>query len=80
MAMKWTVQVVEPAKTIAEAAEMLIALRDQVGFISGRIIGGGADHAPPAAQAFFEDCGPVDWLPDGMRRVMTPECLLKPTA
>jgi len=75
MTMRWVVQVVETAKTIADADKMLQCLRLQDGFISGRTIGDG--HTKPfAVQAFFEDCGRVDWLPDGMRRVLAPERML----
>lgn len=75
MTMTYKLQVVENAKNAQDAAEMLAGLKLQDGFIAGDIIGGVSK--PLAARAFFEDCGPANWLPDGMRRVLVPEWLLK---
>jgi hypothetical protein len=62
-------QITEPFKTAADAAEALAALRLQVGCIGGRVFTRDHHHT---AQAFFRDsdAAPGGWLPDGVRRVI----------
>lgn len=69
----WFLQVVEVARDLAEAEEMLAAQAEQEGFCGGRALPAGGGK-PARMQAFFEDDGSMkgSWLPDGVRRVFVP--------
>lgn len=73
------IQIMEDAKDETEAISMLEAMRIQLGFLGGRVL-------PPAGvvgkgswrvQVFVADVpNPMnDWLPDGMRHVVIPDCI-----
>lgn len=69
----WYLQVVESARTLVEAEEMLAAQAEQEGYVGGRALPAGGGK-PARMQAFFDDDGTMkgSWLPDGVRRVFVP--------
>jgi hypothetical protein len=75
---RWTIQLTESAQTYGEASDILQALKCQDGFISGTVLHPSPQYPEWRIQAFFKDapeaCG---WLPDGLRRCLTPERMLQ---
>ena len=72
--MRRAIQLVEnfgrsPASA-CDAAEALECLRDQDGFLGGRVLPDSPAKPGHRVQAFFEDEDAL--LPDGMRRVVVP--------
>jgi len=72
-----TIQYVDTTKTEADAERMFAFLRTQVDYRGGRILPPVPGRPDWKVQAFFEDVD-VDekLLPDGCRRVFTPNYLL----
>jgi hypothetical protein len=78
LVMIWMVQLVEECANKLEAEQLLADLVRQEGFVAGRVLpreGG----KPCRVQAFFPDVDDsvVEHLPDGCRRVLVPESLLR---
>ena len=74
--MKWAIQLTENfgPHGEADAREALEALRDQDGFLGGRVLPDCPEKPGHKVQAFFNDEENAQdmWLPDGMRRVAIP--------
>lgn len=79
------IQYTDTTKTEQEAVEMFAFLMEQVDYIAGHIIepagkGWWAVTEPEQVwkvQVFFEDAPDATWLPDGCRRVILTDSLLK---
>ena len=75
----WAIQLLDNFGPEGEAAarEALGALREQDGFLGGRVLAHSPAYPGWRVQAFFQDEPEAgDWLPDGMRRVFIPGGML----
>ena len=76
---KQAIQLVEPFDSFRSARSALDTLKDQTGYLGGRILMPNAEDPDHRVQAFFQDDyeGLEGWLPDGCRRVLIPDGLRK---
>ena len=56
-----------------DARSALDSLRDQDGFLGGRVLPANPVCPRPRVQAFFQDEPDLGWLPDDVRRVIIPD-------
>lgn len=71
--MRWAIQVMETARDLAEANDMLAGLTLQDGFLGGRVLTPSPVEPTWRVQGFMQDePEAAGWLPDGMRRVVIP--------
>lgn len=67
------IQLLEYVKTEKEARELLCAVKEQLGFLGGRVLGSSDITQVWRVQAFFESNNDFGgWLPDGLRHVVVP--------
>ena len=67
---RWALQLIENAKTKAQACEYLSGWARQDGYIGGRVVYR-PDEGVWKAQGFMKDAA-AEWYPDGVRRVVVP--------
>lgn len=75
--MRWTIEVLESATGATQADEMLAGLRQQVGYLGGRVLPPSDSKPGWRVQAFMDNDGVTSgWLPDGCHYRLTPGSLL----
>lgn len=70
-------QYIETVSSLEGASHILETLLEQVDYLGGRILLPSPEKPNYRVQAFFKDVpeADVNTFPDGMRRVVIPECL-----
>jgi hypothetical protein len=73
------IQILETAKSEADANEILHSLADQWGWIGGRVLPPRDINSNWRVQGFVEDNPHAGnpWLPDGCRRVILPHSFMR---
>jgi hypothetical protein len=66
------IQIMETAPNESTAREIFAGLREQIGYLGGRILPPSPAKPGWRVQVFIEDDGTAEALPRGMRRVIIP--------